>query len=141
MARSYLQQALIRLETVERAVQAGNYAYAVRQSQEIVELALKGALRLVGIEPPRWHDVGPILREYRERFPKWFRENIDRFAFASRQLRREREPSMYGDEEIGIPPDRLYSKYDAEQAYRYAREILEACIRLYREATGEEIMG
>jgi len=139
MARSYIRQALTRITTVKRAIETHNYAYAIRQAQEAVELALKGILRLVGIEPPRWHDVGPILRRHRDRFPEWFRRNIDRYAAISRQLRREREPSMYGDEEMGIPPERLYSRYDAELAYTYAREILEACIRLYREATGETI--
>lgn len=139
MARSYIIQAKIRISAIERAIPEGNYAYAIRQSQEAVELCLKASLRLVAIEPPRWHDVGPILRAYRSRFPQWFQENIDRYAYISRQLRREREPSMYGDEELGIPPDELYTRYDAEQIYYYAKEILDACLRLYRELVGEEI--
>lgn len=98
MARNYLRQAQARIQTAETAVSQRNYAYAVRQSQEAVELSLKAALRLIGIEPPRWHDVGPAIRRYRNRFPQWFQESIDRFCFISRQLRRERKPSMYGDE-------------------------------------------
>ncbi|MEM1872975.1 MAG: nucleotidyltransferase domain-containing protein [Acidilobaceae archaeon] len=27
----------------------------------IVELLLKASLRLAGIEPPKWHDAGPLL--------------------------------------------------------------------------------
>jgi len=53
MARNYLRQAQARTQTAETAVSQGNYAYAVRQSQEAVELSLKAALRLIGIEPPR----------------------------------------------------------------------------------------
>jgi len=72
-----------------------------------VELLLKAALRLVGVEPPRWHDVGPVLRREAQRFPHWFGRDIAVMARYSRRLRREREPSMYGDEETGLPP-RLY---------------------------------
>ena len=133
MARSYLRQAEERIKHAEEALKTGNYAYTIRQSQEPVELALKGALRLLAIEPPKWHDVGPVLKRHRELFPRWFRDRIDDVASISRKLRREREPSMYGDEETGTPPDQLYSLLDAEESVRYAREVLDLCLRLLAE--------
>lgn len=133
MARSYLRQAEERIKHAEEALKTGNYAYTIRQSQESVELALKGALRLLAIEPPKWHDVGPVLKRHRELFPRWFRDRIDDVASISRKLRREREPSMYGDEETGTPPDQLYSLLDAEESVRYAREVLDLCLRLLAE--------
>lgn len=33
----------------------------VREAQELVELAARALLRQVGIDPPRLHDVGPVL--------------------------------------------------------------------------------
>lgn len=33
----------------------------LRESQEVVELALKGLLRAHGVEPPRIHDVADVL--------------------------------------------------------------------------------
>ena len=66
----------------------------IRQSQEAVELSLKALLRIIGIEPPKWHDVGPILVERSKSFPKWFKDLIPELAAISRWLRREREPSM-----------------------------------------------
>ena len=68
MARSHLRQAAERVRHAEEALANGNYPY-VRQCQEAVELALKAALRMVGVEPPKWHDVGPVLRRERGRFP------------------------------------------------------------------------
>lgn len=133
MARSYLRQAEERVKHAEEALRTGNYAYTMRQSQESVELALKGILRLVAIEPPKWHDVGPILKRHRELFPQWFRDRVDEIASISRRLRREREPSMYGDEETGTPPDQLYSLMDAEEALKYARVVFDLCMRLIRE--------
>ncbi|MEM1817663.1 MAG: HEPN domain-containing protein, partial [Nitrososphaerota archaeon] len=73
MARSYLRQAEERVKWTSQALEDGNYAYVVRQSQEAVELSLKACLRIVGVEPPKWHDVGPVLRREREKFPEWFR--------------------------------------------------------------------
>lgn len=91
MAESYLMEGEIRLKTARTALEEGHFAYAIRQSQESVEMALKGALRHAGIEPPKWHDVGIILRKESERFPVWFTKNLDRLALISRELRRERE--------------------------------------------------
>lgn len=136
IARSYLRQAEERIKHAEEALRGGNYAFTIRQSQEAVELALKGVLRLMGIEPPKWHDVGPVIKRHRDLFPEWFKARIDEIASISRKLRREREPSMYGDEETGAPPDQLYSLMDAEEAFHSAKTVLELCIRLFREHRG-----
>jgi len=141
MARSYIRQGLERIRHAEEALNNGNYPYVIRQSQEAVELLLKAALRLVGIEPPKWHDVGPILRREKLRFPNWFREHIPSLARISRRLRREREPAMYGDEELGIPPEEIYDKIDAEEALEWARLVADLVQKLYREyvsIAGEE---
>src|SRR3972149_6108881 len=63
LARSYFSRARKRLAALRALMQEEAYPDVVREAQELVELALKGMLRWVGIEPPKWHDVGPILRE------------------------------------------------------------------------------
>lgn len=136
MARSYLRQAEERIRHAEEALRGGNYAFTIRQCQEAVELALKGVLRLVAIEPPKWHDVGPVIKRHKDLFPEWFSARVNEIASISRRLRREREPSMYGDEETGTPPDQLYSLMDAEEAFLSAKTVLELCIRLFREYEG-----
>jgi HEPN domain-containing protein len=136
MAKSGIRQASVRVGFAENALAKGEYPYVVRQSQEAVELALKGVLRLVGIEPPKWHDVGPILKEYADRFPQWFGENIEELASISRELRHEREPAMYGDEETSTPPYKLYSRRDAEKALENARKVLSLCEKLLAEWVG-----
>ncbi len=102
LARSNVRQAEDRLTTARIALERGNYPYAVRQVQECVELSLKACLRLVGIEPPKWHDIGPIIRRDRENFPEWFKEHVERIVSISRSLRKERELAMCGDEESKI---------------------------------------
>ncbi len=132
MAESYMKQAEERIRHAEEALKGGNYPYVIRQSQEATELSLKASLRFVGIEPPKWHDVGPILLQNSERFPDWFKGKISKLASISRRLRREREPSMYGDEESGLPPEQLYSIEDAKEALDYAKEVYSFCLKLLR---------
>jgi HEPN domain-containing protein len=133
LARSNVRQAEDRLTTARIALERGNYPYAVRQAQECVELSLKACLRLVGIEPPKWRDVGPIIRRERENFPEWFKEHVERIVSISRSLRKERELAMYGDEESKIPPEELYTRFDAEKAIEDAGFVLEIARRLLRE--------
>jgi len=52
IAKSYLRQTEARLEDARDALSKGNYPYAVRLSQECVELSLKAALKAVGIDYP-----------------------------------------------------------------------------------------
>lgn len=89
-------------------------------------MALKGALRYVGIEVPRLHDVGILLGRHKERFPGNFGQRVDHFSSISRKLRKERETGFYGDEESGTPPDELYIEEDAETALKEAAPILKA---------------
>ncbi|MEM3831763.1 MAG: HEPN domain-containing protein [Sulfolobales archaeon] len=133
MAQSYLRQAEERIRHAKEALDRGNYPYVIRQCQESVELLLKAALRLVGVEVPKWRDVGPVLRREAQRFPEWFQAEIPALARISRKLRREREPSMYGDEESGIPPDELYDRSDAEEALDYASKVYSIVIKLIQQ--------
>lgn len=55
--------------------------------------------------------------ENRERFPEWFQNEIGEMASVSRWLIRERGLSTYRDEEMGPPPQRLYTRNYAEKAY------------------------
>jgi len=54
----------------------------------------------------------------------------------SRELRHERESSMYGDEEISTPSYKLYSRKDAEKALTNTRKVLELCEKLLAEMSG-----
>jgi HEPN domain-containing protein len=130
MAESYLSEAGIRLKTAKDALAAGHFSFAVRQSQECVELSLKGVLRSVGVEPPKWHDVGIVLRKESTRFPEWFRERIDQLSLISRQLAGERQRSMYGDSDLDLSPQELYTEFDAKEAVRDAEFIHSICRKL-----------
>jgi hypothetical protein len=130
LARSYLAKARVRLKALAVLRDEGGYSDVVREAQELVELALKGTLRAVGIEPPKFHDVGGLLVEHRAKFVPSVADRLDRAAEISKRLRRERELAFYGD--IDFVPTEEYSAADAARAYDEAAWIV---------ALADEVIG
>ncbi len=71
--------------------------------------------------------------ENKERFPEWFQASLEEFASTSRWLRREREPSMYGDEETGLPPHKIYTRSYASRALKEAKMVVDAVSKVISE--------
>ena len=130
VARAYLRQAEARLKDARDALLEGNYPYAVRLSQECVELSLKAVLKAVGMEYPKIHDVSDILVDVRERFPEWFRVELGFLRESSKILVKKREISLYGGEEAFLSPEEVISRVDAEDATQRAGKTYELCKRL-----------
>lgn len=127
LAGSLMRQSESRIAALHVAAEDENWAYVVRLSQEVVELSLKAILNCIGVEPPKWHDVGALLITYRHRLPPSIALRAEEFASISARLRGDRERSMYGDELLGQGPDELYGRHDAEQARRWAEDVFNAC--------------
>lgn len=123
LAEAYLLKAQKRLKTLRVLLDEAAYSDVVREAQEIVELALKGMLRQVGIEPPKWHDVGDMLLEYRARYSGSVNERLERLAQISSWLRKEREFAFYGD--IDFIPTERYTRDDADRAIADATFVVE----------------
>ena len=130
LASDYLTRAIHRLAALEVLFERESWADVVRESQEIVELALKSLLRSSSIEVPRVHDVGLILSAERERLPEKARPHVEELAAVSRSLRRDRELAFYGSEDL--TPSDFYQKSDAEAAREGARRVVE----VVRASTG-----
>ena len=133
VGQSYLRQAKARLDDSKEALPERNYPYAVRLSQECVELSLKAVLKAVGIEYPKIHDVSDVLVEVKERFPSWFRSEINFLRESSKILVKKREPSLYGGEEAFLSPDEVIDKNDAEDATTRANKTYNLCEKLLTE--------
>ena len=122
LATSYMKKAVARLGILDLLLDAEDYSDVVREAQEIVELALKAMLRRVGIDPPKWHDVGYILVENERLFLPDVAKAIPELNRISKSLRRERELSFYGD--IDFIPTEEYSAADSERAYDEAAWVV-----------------
>jgi len=137
MAKDYLRRAKSRLIDAKSALDRGDYPEVVRYSQECVELSLKACLRAVGVEYPKVHDVGDILKACSVRFPEWMRAHLEEISTISRDLAEKRSPSMYGIEAAGKPPSELFDRKDGKNALKQAKfvhEIAEKFIVEFFEA-------
>lgn len=119
---SYIERALGRLPFLRQMQAAGLHADVVRQSQEVVELALKGLLRVVGLDPPREHDVSKFMARERGRLPRSVTEHLSEIRRMSKRLRRERELAFYGEDDF-IPSDE-YDADDSTEAIEFAEAIV-----------------
>ena len=123
LAIDYVQRAKVRLRALDVLYEAESWADVVRESQEVVELALKGLLRAAGIDPPRVHDVADVLAAERGRLPAALADDdVARLAAASRDLRRDRELAFYGAEDL--TPSEFYRETDAAGARDAARRVV-----------------
>jgi len=122
LALSYLKKAKYRLDILDLLYKKRAFSDVIREAQEIVELSLKSMLRLVGVEPPKIHDVGGLLLEHKDKFPKRVARNLPRLARISKVLRRERELAFYGD--IDFIPTEEYTSQDARKAIKDARFVV-----------------
>jgi HEPN domain-containing protein len=99
------------------AYEKGSWNLSVRRSQEAVELALKGLLRMLGIDYPKHHDVGELfLQQVMDKFPAIKRDILERIKDISKRLSRDRAPAFYFE--------RVYSEDDAQKAVTDARFVL-----------------
>ncbi len=128
LAGSYMVKASARRRVLEVLLEESAYSDVVREAQELVELALTAALRAIGVDPPRWHDVGPILVEHGAVFPEWFTQALPEIAEISRWLRREREFAFYGD--VDMIPTESYGRQDALRAQHDALVVYQAVTSL-----------
>lgn len=122
LAKSYLQKAEVRLKVLELLVEEEAFSDVVREAQEAVELALKAILRHVGVEPPKQHDVGPLVVDYKDLLPEAVQGEVEDLARISKWLRKEREFSFYGD--VDFIPTLEYSRADADKAINDARKTV-----------------
>ncbi|MEY4617322.1 MAG: hypothetical protein RJB66_2282 [Pseudomonadota bacterium] len=123
LAKDYIERAKIRVGAVEYLYSKKSWADVVRESQEIVELALKALLIESHIDVPRIHDVSGILQQEVSRIPMELRKDLDRLCDISRSLRRDRELAFYGSDDL--TPSEFYQQKDAKEAFESAQFVVE----------------
>lgn len=128
-----IERAKNRFKDARRTRDEKRNADTVRYCQECVELSLKGALRLKGIEYPKKHDIGTVLEQYAERFSEWSEDEIEATVRASNELYSLRGRAMYGDEARGTPAGDLFGAGDADRALDQASQVLDLILRLSKK--------
>ena len=133
LARSYLKRARARRKALDTLLDAQVFADVVRGAQEVHELVLKAALRFVGLDPPKRHDVGAAIRRALPRFPADLQEEFLGLVESDARLARERSRAFYGDEDALVDASELFGPDDAATALGDVDRALGACARLLGE--------
>lgn len=126
LANDYIERARKRLSALEALYKEEAWADVVRESQEVVELALKALLRHFSIEVPRIHDVSGVLENELKRFPPAVQKNLPKYMSISRSLRRDRELAFYGSEDL--TPQEFYKQGDADTAKQSAEWVVRSLL-------------
>ena len=104
---------------VQGALNEKDFNLAVRRAQEVVELALKGALKVLGVDYPKVHDVAPVFSEQlRQKRNSADAQVLERIEEISLWLAQARAPAFYLERE--------YTSEDAQQASQDAGFVVEA---------------
>jgi HEPN domain-containing protein len=111
------------LHELSGTLRRGSWNLAVRRSQEVVELALKGLLAELGVDYPKVHDVAPLFgRIVRGRGLPIDEGILVWLESASAWLAMSRGPAFYLETE--------FSEEQARKAVNEADRVLDFTVRL-----------
>ncbi|MDI6813773.1 MAG: HEPN domain-containing protein [Desulfitobacteriaceae bacterium] len=128
LAESFLKRAYKKLGEAEGYLKpaVSNCPESISASQECIELSVKAMFLLLMAEYPKRHwfkdeEFEALLEKVPEKlrhldFPRLFLYSKFWMGFY--------ETAKYGDEKLGVGPERLFRKEEAELALRHARECL-----------------
>ncbi len=129
MAKGLLDQARSSLQSARQASKDGNWAYAIRTSQDASELSIKALLLTAGDDPPKVHDLASTLKKYRNDLGQlgFSEDEVDEMAKTASSLAEDRSKALYGDEKRDVPAGKIYERKDAEKAHRAAERVYDRC--------------
>lgn len=107
---------------LERALADKEWNIAVRRAQEVVELALKGLLALMGVDYPKEHNPADVFaRAVHERGLGIGEETLQEIRVFSARLARRRAPAFYF--EVGVrEQEARQAAEDAARMLKWAQE-------------------
>jgi len=102
---------------MERALAEKEWNIAVRRAQEVVELALKGLLALMGVDYPKEHDPADVFaRAVHERGLAMEGKTLEEIRVFSARLAHRRAPAFYFEIRV--------EEQEARQAAKDAAQML-----------------
>ncbi len=101
---------------LKSAIEDENHNIAVRRAQEVVELSLKGCLRILGIDYPKVHDAGFVFVKEAGKKLQFDKNTLTEIERISRWLSEARAPSFYGEKD--------FTSEDAKKAFDDAGFVL-----------------
>jgi len=132
MAESFLKRAYKKQSEAEEHLKQLNYSESVSSSQECIELSIKAMFLLFTAEYPKRHTFrDEEFEALFEKVPEKLRYlDFPRLFLHSKFWGAFYEVAKYGDERLGVGPEKLFRKEEAELTLTHARECRQAAERL-----------
>lgn len=116
-----------------------NHSNIISWCQTAIELSGKAIFKIMGLEYPKDHQLlygkkGGIKEDVKEllkkEFPRHYKDDVPRVLFLTYFWHNFYTLAKYGIEELDFPPDKLFTKEDAELALKHAKECVAVADRL-----------
>ena len=129
--KAMIEDAMIIAEEARISFEPGHYHRVIRKCQEAAELAVKGLFKYVGIEYPKSHILGRVIKKELSKRNILNREELEKLAYISDMLSFDRQPSFYGAPD-GTPASKLYDAEDATDALEKTSWLIAKVKSLFR---------
>jgi HEPN domain-containing protein len=106
-AKAFLSDAKIILYEAQISMKKDHWHRVMRKCQEAAKLAITGLFRQVGIEYPKSHILGRMIKRELSRLSLLDGDELGKMAFITDSLAFDREVSFYGSPD-GTPPSELF---------------------------------
>lgn len=124
------QDAELYLQEAENYLTKEKWNSAVRRSQEVVELSIKGLLKIMGVEFPKIYDPSKyFIKKIEEKGISLSDDEKQRILNISLTLTSKRAPAFYHEED--------YMRRDAEDAIEGARWMLGKTMVIKKQIKGK----
>lgn len=124
LAEAFLDRARTRLEALDALRAEADFSDVVREARDIVDLCIRGMLRVMDIEVSRWREAGEILQENIRRFPAEIVSHEERLMGILKDLAQANQiPPSDEDPAPAAPIDKM-NIADADRATAEAEWVL-----------------
>ena len=130
-AEKALRSAEREFRSAVACLEVKDYVGSLKYLQECMEYSVKAVLIAYGVDYPKIHAVGRFLHEMREKYPRWFLEQIETIAEVADDLARGRSRFRYPYE---YPPEQDEST--ARETLPKVEKALENCRKLIEQLFG-----
>ena len=132
MAESFLKRANNKLDEAEQHLKSWHYPESISASQECIELSIKAIFMLLQEEYPKRHEFKEDEFEaILEKIPEKLRHlDFPKIYLYSKFWLNFYTVAKYGLEKLGVGPEKLFEKEEAELALKHADKCYSAASQL-----------
>ena len=122
-AKAFLSDAEVIVDESRASFDKKHWHRVIRKCQEATELTVKGLFKYVGIEYPKTHILGRVIKREIGKHNLFGKDDLRKMAYISDSLAFDRGPSFYGSPD-GIPASDLFDRDDATEALENTKWLI-----------------